>query len=178
MQMWDFLKLRRPRKSKGNNEPVSSGFTLLEMLMVMFIVGLSASLVMPNLPALYDRLSFALERDTFIRKLNDLPHAAMDANQDIVLVGEFSASKSNNKVGAASEYVSIEDLGVRVPYRNPNIRQAMLEVPENWIVNVPEPIFYRLSGFCSGGEIVIETKYLRYVMSAEAPYCDFTEEPG
>ena len=178
MQMWDLLKHQHPSKFTGNRKTISGGFTLLEMLVVMFIVGLSASLVLPNMAALYDRLSYALERDTFIRNLNDLPRAAMDNNQDLVLVGEYSSSDFGSFNDTAPEFVSAEDLEIRVPYRNSIIRPSKLEVPDNWTVSIPEPIFFRSSGFCSGGRILIDTKYLSYVMSAKAPYCLFSEEPG
>ena len=176
MQTWGFLKHRHRKPKRGNHRYSSRGFTLLEMLTVLFVVGLSASLVLPNLPALFDRLNYALERDSFIRKLNDLPQAALKANQDFVLIGDLSASASINSADVDSPYVDVADLGVSVPYRSSNLRIASLDVPQNWKVNVPEPIFFRSSGFCTGGRITVETEHVRVAMSAKAPYCVFSEE--
>ncbi len=166
--------LRRP----PHPEPISRasrGFTLLELLTVLFIIGLSASLVAPNLPTLLDRVSFALERDTLLRDLNALPYAALNANRDFVLFGDYAFSATTAAEPTPSETIDIEDLGVSVPYRSAGIKLASLAVPQNWNVVGPTPIFYRSSGFCTGGSVVVSIGKLEYTLLAQAPYCLFSE---
>jgi prepilin-type N-terminal cleavage/methylation domain-containing protein len=164
MRMWAFLRTQHLKQKHGSDR----GFTLLEILTVLLIVGLSVGLVAPNLPGVLDRVSFALERDTLIRELNTLPYKAAGANLDFVLVGEFSYS-------ALDEFVDVEELDISVPYRSGGIRMATLSVPQDWSVYVPEPIFFRSSGFCTGGSVIVNVGQFEYALSAQAPYCQFSE---
>jgi prepilin-type N-terminal cleavage/methylation domain-containing protein len=171
MRMWAFLRTQHLKQKHGSDR----GFTLLEILTVLLIVGLSVGLVAPNLPGVLDRVSFALERDTLIRELNTLPYKAAGANLDFVLVGEFAYSNPTNTESALDEFVDVEELDISVPYRSGGIRMATLSVPQDWSVYVPEPIFFRSSGFCTGGSVIVNVGQFEYALSAQAPYCQFSE---
>ncbi|MFL2770094.1 MAG: Tfp pilus assembly protein FimT/FimU [Rhodospirillaceae bacterium] len=164
---------------KLNPKPVgragSRGFTLLEVLTVLFIVGLSASLVAPNLPMLIDRISFALERDTLVRDLNALPYAALEMNRDLVLTGEYKFTEGYWEESEEDKAINIDDLDISTPYRSALIKLAPLNVPVDWEVYIPRPIFYRPSGFCTGGRVLVSVGELEYTLLAEAPYCQFEE---
>ena len=166
--------LRKP-SPKPMGRGGSCGFTLLEVLTVLFIVGLSASLVAPNLPILIDRISFALERDTLVRDLNSLPYTALEMNRDLVLTGEYKFAEGYWEESDEDKSINIDDLDISIPYRSALIKLAPLNVPVDWEVYIPSPIFYRSSGFCSGGRVLISVGELEYTLSAEAPYCQFVE---
>ncbi len=165
--MWGSSKQTRSRYQMI----IQRGFTLLEMLMVIFIIGLSAALVSPNLPKLFDRLSFALERDTFVRELNTLSYRAFDKNQDFVLAGNLESNQLATENDEMSASQSVDAFDIVTPYRSASVHMMRLAIPDDWTVKVPEPIFYRSSGFCTGGTVTIQTGQLEYSFVLDAPYC-------
>ena len=50
-----------------------------------------------------------------------------------------------------------------------------LNFPEGWKLKIPEPIFYRASGFCGGGSITLEVGSLKYNLILESPYTSIAE---
>lgn len=174
--MWGSLKSQILKGSMHLSTSASKGFTLLELLTVLFVIGLIAGLALPNLPLLFDRLEFALERDTVVRKLNELPMSAYEANQDLVLFGDYEGRDGDNDSFSQENRVGIEELNVVVPYRPSNLKRAALDLPDDWRLTIPEPIFYRSSGFCSGGLVYLEVGRIQQPLLAKAPFCAFTEE--
>lgn len=172
MQTSVSLSLQRHNLDHGSGR----GFTLLEMITVLFIIGLSASLVIPNLPLVFDRIAFALERETVIRTLNTLPYQAFKQNQDLVLKGEHGLKNFASEDPQENEVIDTDDLQLAAPFRSASLRVVSISLPEDWYVSVPEPIIYRSSGFCTGGRVIIELGQAQYALSARAPYCQFSEE--
>lgn len=146
------------------------------MLTVLFVIGLSAGLVIPNLPLVFDRISFALERDTVVRTLNALPYRAFEQNQDLVFMGEHDWSTGSSSDGTLGNVIDMNELGLSTPFRSARVQVASIVLPDDWFVSVADPIIYRSSGFCTGGDVVIGIGQIRYVLSAKAPYCQFSEE--
>lgn len=161
----------------SNQNTAPNGFSLLEVLVVVFIIGLAASLVMPNFPVLFDRLVYANQRDTLLREINTLPYSAFSSNQDLVLAGgtlESSAGQTENGGGDTNAAINIDDLELVGSYRASNIRQATLDIPKGWTIRVSQPIIYRASGFCTGGTIDIFAGALSYEYDLAPPYCQVT----
>jgi len=175
MQMLDSLRLRFSKYYLPRERGLTKGFTLLELLTVLFVLGLIAAIVTPNFPTLFNRLSFAMEREAFIRRLNELPISAMESNQDLILIGKIESS-STEESNVNENAFEIDGLDIATPYRSAAIKRANIILPDNWKVNIPEPIFFRSSGFCSGGRLIIEIGELRYTLISAPPYCTFTEE--
>lgn len=153
---------------------VSNGFSLLEVLVVVFIIGLAASLVMPNFPLLFDRLVYANQRDTLLREINTLPYSAFSSNQDLALVAgtlESSVGQAVDKQSDASIAINVDDLDLGGSYRASNIRPVKLDIPKGWTMRVSQPIIYRASGFCTGGTVEIFAGALSYEYDLAPPYC-------
>ena len=70
----------------------TGGFTLLEMVAVLFVVGLVSSIVIPRLPAVQASLDFALKRNSFEQAMNGLAYRAFKENQDFTLSGTYDAN--------------------------------------------------------------------------------------
>jgi prepilin-type N-terminal cleavage/methylation domain-containing protein len=169
MQMSDFWILK-PNKMIT----ISNGFSLLEVLVVVFIIGLAASLVMPNFPLLFDRLVYANQRDTLLRDINTLPYSAFSSNQDLALAAgtlESTASPTGDEHSDANIAINVDDLELEGSYRASNIRPVKLDIPKGWTMRVSQPIIYRASGFCTGGTVEISAGALRYEYDLAPPYC-------
>jgi len=144
------------------------GFTLLEMLSVLFIIGVAASLALPNLSLLFDRIKFSNERETVFREINLLPYQALSQNQDLVLIDEIINKKNN------IEEINLENY-LDSPYISANLAPAEINLPSGWKITLEKPIFYKASGFCNGGLIALSIKELRYNFTLSPPYCQIKE---
>ena len=150
----------------------NAGFSLLELLTVVFIMGLATAVVAPNFPLLFDRLAFANKRDSFIREINTLPYAAFSASQDLVLSDrDLRPNLSPTDEPLDNHSLDISTLGIQVPYRSSSLRQAGLAIPDGWNVQIPQPIFYRASGYCTGGSLSVSVGTLEYDYELISPYC-------
>ncbi len=151
---------------------LDAGFSLLEMLMVVFIMGLAVAVVAPNFPLLFDRLAFANQRDSFLKEINTLPYDSFSTSQDLVL----SESVLGSNLPIADELlingqVDTNSPDFQIPYRSSNLKPAELTVPDGWTIRIPQPIFYRASGFCTGGDIKVSVGDLEYDYELVSPYC-------
>jgi len=168
MLMLALLASKNPDSQKN-----TKGFTLLEILIVLLILGLSAAVVFPNLPLLIDRVSYSNKRKSFDQQLNSLPHAAIRNNQDIILSETLLRKGLTNE---KSNYVSeqIYELAKSLNYQSSNLYPASIEIPENWSIKIPNPIIYRSSGLCLGGELKIKTTKQSYDIRLLPPSCKIT----
>jgi prepilin-type N-terminal cleavage/methylation domain-containing protein len=99
------------------------GFTLLELLVVLVILGMAAALVAPPLARTVDRVREAGDRDDVQRALERLPLLARDRGVAIEL-----------------------DAGVEVPSPGG-------PWPAGWRVVAVSPLRVEANGFCSGGAV-------------------------
>lgn len=104
------------------------GFTLLELLVVMAVVGLLTSLIAPNLQQLVGSMDRATRRDGLRADIAGLGYRAYALGQSFVL-----SNDSQSQV-----------------LRDGN---PVLSVPEGWRVDVRQPVRFGFNGWCSGGEL-------------------------
>ena len=130
------MKLGRDARSK-RHRPVrlrAAGFTLVEVIVVLVILGLLAGLVLPNMPGLFASATRATERDSILDQFAALGAEALRQGRDFAVLGTDSDFD-------ASEYADFE------PFP--------LIVPEGWEVVVEEPILVRANGVCLGGRVTL-----------------------
>lgn len=101
----------------------SRGFTLLEMLVVLVILGLAASLVAPPLARTFDRVSEAGDRDSVRRELAALPMLARRGG-----------------------------VHVRIAAGQP-IPSSLISVPTGWSVIALTELRVESSGFCEDASV-------------------------
>lgn len=104
------------------------GFTLLELLVVMTVVGLVAAMVGPNLQAMVGSVDRATRRDGLVADIGNLGYRAFVLGQSF----ELSEPGMNQILSDGS---------------------PVLGVPSGWRVRVPQPIRFGFNGICSGGRV-------------------------
>jgi prepilin-type N-terminal cleavage/methylation domain-containing protein len=152
------------------------GFTLLELLVVLAIIGLVATVASPQLATMSDRIEFALNRETFEQALRGLPYEAYRRGQDLVIE---STDEAVTRDGPALTTFRMAKDGEDAPLvvETPVLlAQAELPLPAGWKVDTDAPIIFRSSGFCSGGDLKVRMGRVLYTYRLLAPRCEPVEK--
>jgi general secretion pathway protein G len=119
------------------------GFTLLEMIVVLAILGLATAMVAPAAIRGIDSWRRQSELDAVLDQVRALP-------------GEARAR------GRAIE-ISDDSLKGKTP---------PLHVADDWTLGVPTPWSVSANGVCAGGEVTIGNDIGRRTITVSAPFCD------
>ncbi len=149
---------------------VSSGFTLLELVVVLTLVSLMTMMAVPNLQRLYGAVARTTERNEILDRFANLGRQALVRRRAYLVVGTDARAERkradgdprSNEDSPSSRRIS--PLEHHEPYR--------LDLPDGWTIHVPEPILVRANGVCLGGEVILSYNGepdVRLVL--EPPYC-------
>lgn len=152
---------------------VGSGFTLLELIVVLTLVSLMTMLAVPNLQRLYGAVTRTTERNAILNRFADLGRQAMLQRRTYLIVGSGAqdailAKKRSPVAGPDDEDTPppapVSPFEQHEPYR--------IDLPEGWTLHLPIPILVRANGVCLGGEVALSyngAPDVRLVL--EPPYC-------
>ncbi len=144
-----------PSLSSVPHARLVNGFSLLELIVVLALIGLVLVLAVPNLQRLYEGFTRQAERGRILNELAGLGRAAMLRGR------AYAVYATANNTGEAGS-------GNRVPGYEP----YDLNVPEGWAIDLDRPLLVRANGVCLGATI-----RLSYpggpsaAVTLEAPYC-------
>ena len=159
------------------------GFTLLELLVVLALVGLVTAIAVPNLERLYAAVTRGADRDHILDQFSGLGRRAMHQGRSYVVFstggeGEFASAAPPGEGapggagaggGAAGDLAASFHLTGYEPYP--------IDVPEGWEIRLDPPLVIRANGVCLGAGL---TLYYRGEaeprIELEAPWCRV--EPG
>ncbi len=126
------------------------GFTLIEILVVLILVGLMMGVVVPNLEATLRSARFSSQRRTILSELDGLSYRAYITGRPIVL--------GSPTAGDATP-----------PASPPRYRPPL---PAGWRLDIPKPITFAFNGLCSGGRIaLIQPDGARETLTLKPPRC-------
>jgi prepilin-type N-terminal cleavage/methylation domain-containing protein len=172
--------MSRPEKER-NAATGERGFTLLEIVIVLVIVAMTGAIVFPRLTTMAASFEFASQRDSFEQALNGLSYKTYRENDDKILQGSYTDA---GRAEAAKQ--PRRDPGTILP---PEMRTrsllaesrehlppvvtnyAALPLPQGWEMVIAEPIYFRGSGYCSGGTVELFVGRLQYSYRLRPPLC-------
>lgn len=134
------------------------GFSLLELLIVLAVVGLLAALALPNLGQLYQGAARATERERILDQLAALGREALLHRRGYVVFG----------AGAEED-------------ADPAYEVRRLDLPAGWTLELDRPLRVRATGVCLGAQAT-----LRHVdagqpplrLDLQPPYCAVGGDPA
>jgi prepilin-type N-terminal cleavage/methylation domain-containing protein len=138
----------------------AGGFTLLELLLAMVLMGFLAALALPRLDQIYLRFAFWLDQDRVEREIAGLGARAYVEGRALRLASWPVPVPATGTAARAAAAAAAE---VGEPVR--------LTLPEGWRVVVDPPILFRPDGACSGGSVMIEAGDVRRSFRLEPPRC-------
>ncbi len=119
------------------------GYTLLEILVVIAMIGLMAGIALPRLTSIHTSVQWASERDDVMRRIAGLGFSAFREGRDFEL---------KRYPSEASE---------KIP----------LELPLGWTAEADPPIQYKANGVCLGGKLHLKYGERSIVVHMRAPKC-------
>jgi prepilin-type N-terminal cleavage/methylation domain-containing protein len=155
---------------------LARGFTLLEVLIVLALVGMLAAVSLPQFSVIQDRLAFTLSRDTFENELNGLGYSAFKQGRPMILAGRYPRRPGDAPVLPGEDDSVFKEILFLQPGQLKTLLpldavEAKFDLPENWQLSVVEPIVYQASGYCAGGKIEVNVGGARYAYDLKAPAC-------
>ncbi|HUZ74924.1 MAG TPA: prepilin-type N-terminal cleavage/methylation domain-containing protein [Stellaceae bacterium] len=144
-----------PSNVQSDRATAPTGFTLLELLVVLAIIAVLVAITTPIFGHVYARVRFAMEREDLERQLLVLPAQVRSDGHSAVLMTPGAATTSLPPVGPTPEAWQL----------------LHLQLPRGWSMEVPKPIIYHFNGTCEGGEVVITMPSLSVTYELMAPLC-------
>ena len=124
------------------------GFTLLEMIVVLAILGLATALVAPAALRGIDSWRRQAELDSLLDQIRAMPGNAR----------------------ARGKPIAISDDALKA-------EPPPLHVGAEWTLSVPVPWKVHANGVCEGGEIVIGNRFGARTIKVASPFCDPSLRP-
>ena len=124
------------------------GFTLLEMIVVLAILGLAAALVGPSMLRGIDAWRRQAAMDGLLDQLRALPGNARGTGKPITISDATLASAT-----------------------------PPLRIDADWTLHAPTPWSVGANGVCQGGEVIVSNAYGERTIRIAAPFCDPSVQP-
>ncbi len=141
-----------------------SGFTLMELLVVLFILSLLSALVMPRLSTLFARVDAAFARDEVLARINALGYQAQRRGRGFRL-------QHYPPIRSRSDDRSFIDIPAETPQTAAPADEIPLQLPDGWRISSSKPIDFFSNGACSGGELLLSFQNTQYRLTLTAPFC-------
>ena len=116
-----------------------SGFTLIEMLVVLLLGALLTATVLPAMQRMHDAAQYKTARDALVGRLGELAYEAFASGRSVVLTSSGAAATPGLPGKGGEE--------AQPPYP--------VEVPEGWVIEVERPIKFAFNGICEGGTLTL-----------------------
>ena len=158
-----------PAASRHPSPDSLRGFTLLELVVVLALLGLIAALAFPNLERLYAGVVRNTERDYILDQFTGLGRRAMQQARTLVVVGSGGA-RADDPAGTGADRPS---RGSAAGPASGSVHEPhVIDVPGGWAISFDEPLVVRPNGVCLGAELTLRHRgAVEARIRLDPPYC-------
>ena len=163
-----FLRLRLRPATPGSE----SGFTLLELVVVLLLLALVAALAVPNLERLYAGVVRSTERAYILDQFTGLGRRAMHGGRTFVVVASGGGEPSATAAAPREARARPGDAGPLPPAARRDHAPHRIDLPEGWEISFDEPLVVRANGVCLGAELTLRHRgEVDVRIRLEPPFC-------
>lgn len=142
--------------------PATRGFTLTELLFVLFLMAMIVSIAAPRLSSLYASARIGSERAYILDQFASLGRMALRQGRAYI-VSPSGASRA--APGLSSEN---QDIGRLARNAEPHD----IDLPTGWTIEFDRPLVVSASGVCLGSEVTLRYRGgVEARLTLEPPYC-------
>ena len=174
---------RTPRRGRRRvGEPAKEtqqGFTLLELLVVLALVGLVTAVAFPNLERMVASVTRSTERDYILDQFAGLGRRAMYRGRTYVVFdaagspGSGGSGSVREEAGAPAGEEDEEASARSFSASFPDAYEAYaIDLPEGWEIRLDPPLVVRANGVCLGAALTLHHQGKEEArIGLEPPYC-------
>ena len=166
--------------ARAHAGPVAAaGFTLLELLVVLLLVGLISALAFPNLEQLRTAVTTSTERDYILDRIAGLGRHAMLQERAYVVLGTRRGDGADVSDPAPMTFDDErDDSRTRIsgsptgPASRSDYERYVIDLPEGWEIRLDEPLVVLANGVCLGAALTLYDREAEdFRVDLEPPYC-------
>lgn len=152
----------RHRFGRSSSTRAAGGFTLIEMLFVLFLVATITALVAPNTERLHASIAGKTDREYILDQFASLGRMALRHGQAYVV----SPPGPDGPEAAASSAARA------APPLHAAAKPYVIDLPEGWTIDLDRPLVVGANGVCFGAEVtLLHEGRIEARLALEAPYC-------
>lgn len=153
----------------------STGYTLIELVVVLIIFSLLAAITAPRLATLYNSVQISYEKSEVIARLNGLSYVAFRNGQNCKLTQYPLPVKSDEtkrtplkpKLNLPSLIKKERDEAERFS----DLPEIPLKLPDDWQLKTDTPIVFHANGVCEGGIVHVIHQEMILNVTLIPPFC-------
>ena len=153
---------RGPGIGSTRSRTTETGFTLVELLVVLVLVGLVTALAFPNLERLRGAVTSKTDRDYILDQFAGLGRHAMLQGRAYVVFGSGRAQGAgfSDSTGGTADATARDRRtrpagdGFLAP-TYPGHHRYVIDLPEGWEIRLDEPLVVYANGLCLGAGLAL-----------------------
>ena len=154
--------LDRLHVGRSSNARTTGGFTLIEMLFVLFLVAMITALVAPNTERLYASIAGKTDREYILDQFAGLGRMALRHGQAYVVSPPGPNGPEAEAPSAAPD----------APPLYVDAKPYVIDLPEGWSIDLDRPLVVGANGVCFGATLTLRQEgRIEARLTLEAPYC-------
>ena len=152
----------RHHVGRSSSARATGGFTLIEMLFVLFLVAMITALVAPNTERLYASIAGKTDREYILDQFAGLGRMALRHGQAYVVSPPGPNGPEAEALSAARA----------APLLQADAKPHVIDLPEGWTIELDRPLVVGANGVCFGATLTLRHEgTIEARLALEAPYC-------